>query len=140
MFTDQVQEEKERAAELLNKERAQLDADKKKMEEEFNTRAAKVQAQHTIEMEGVQRDHDNTLRDLKLRIQVEKEQWLENQKQKQVRFNVFLRDCWSANLNEIVVNYCLSTVTHLFQTSYNSSVAHFCFLFQLKYTSSSGDC
>ena len=54
------------------------------MDEEFNTKAAKVQAQHTLEIERIQRDHENTLRDVKLRIQVEKEQWLENQKQKQV--------------------------------------------------------
>ena len=84
MFAIQVQEEKERAAELLNKERAQLGEDRKKMDEEFNTKAAKVQAQHTLEIERIQRDHENTLRDVKLRIQVEKEQWLENQKQKQV--------------------------------------------------------
>lgn len=54
------------------------------MEEEYQTKTAKVQAQHTIELERVQRDHENTLRDIKLRIEVEKEQWLENQKQKQV--------------------------------------------------------
>ncbi|XP_063679698.1 centrosomal protein of 131 kDa-like isoform X2 [Bolinopsis microptera] len=80
----EVQEEKERAAELLNKDRVQLAGDRKAIEEEFNTKSAKVQAQHTLEMEKVQMEHDNTLRDLKLRIQVEKEQWLENQKQKQV--------------------------------------------------------
>ncbi|KAL5258826.1 hypothetical protein ACHWQZ_G009330 [Mnemiopsis leidyi] len=82
LYTE-VQEEKERAAELLTKERARLGEDRQKIEEEFNTKAAKVQAQHTLEIERIQRDHENTLRDVKLRIQVEKEQWLENQKQKQ---------------------------------------------------------
>ena len=79
----EVQEEKDRAAEVLNKQRSALDTERKTIEEEFNTKWAKFHAQHTLEIEGIQRDHENSMRDIKLRISVEKEQWLESQKQKQ---------------------------------------------------------
>ena len=79
----EVQEEKDRAAEMSNKQRSTLSDERKVMEEEFNTKWAKFQAQHTLEIEGIQREHENSMRDIKLRIAVEKEQWLENQNQKQ---------------------------------------------------------
>jgi len=104
-------------AESLNKQRAEVEKERKEMEREFNQRSAKIQAQHTIEVtaegiildiiptnfiftscsikppsltaayhqvEGIQRGHETKMRDVKLRIQVEKEQWLEQQGNKQV--------------------------------------------------------
>ncbi|XP_046855295.1 centrosomal protein of 131 kDa-like [Xenia sp. Carnegie-2017] len=79
----EIQEEKERLANQLLKQRKELDDLKEKLEDSHKTAMKDVESSSKQVLEELENKHQNEMKELSERMDVEKQQWIENYMKKQ---------------------------------------------------------